>query len=126
MSSPVSPGQAVVYGIVQGLTEFLPISSSGHLRIVPAVFGWKDPGSAFTAVIQLGTMVAVVLFFWRELLHISVAWLRGLVEKTILEFGGLLPRGLFERLETGLTWDGRGWRRRRSPRSRSAAVRPGS
>lgn len=83
MSSAVSFGQAVVYGIVQGLTEFLPISSSGHLRIVPALCGWDDPGSAFTAVIQLGTMVAVVLFFWRELLHVSVAWLRGLVDKDV-------------------------------------------
>jgi undecaprenyl-diphosphatase len=72
-----------VYGLVQGLTEFLPVSSSGHLRIVPALFGWKDPGSAFTAVIQLGTMIAVVLFFWRELLHISVAWLRGIVDSDV-------------------------------------------
>ena len=52
--------QAIVLGIVQGLTEFLPISSSGHLRIVPAFAGWEDPGAAFTAVIQLGTMAAVV------------------------------------------------------------------
>jgi undecaprenyl-diphosphatase len=83
MSPAVSLGQALVYGLVQGLTEFLPVSSSAHLRIVPALLGWKDPGSAFTAVIQLGTMLAVLLFFWRELLHISVAWLRGLVEKEV-------------------------------------------
>ena len=55
--------QAAVLGIVQGLTEFLPISSSGHLRIVPALLGWEDPGAAFTAVIQLGTMAAVLLYF---------------------------------------------------------------
>ncbi len=72
--------QAVVYGLVQGLTEFLPISSTGHLRIVQAIFGWKDPGSSFSAVIQLGTTLAVVLFFWRELLHISVGWLRGVLD----------------------------------------------
>lgn len=72
--------QAVVYGLVQGLTEFLPVSSTGHLRIVQALFGWRDPGSAFTAVIQLGTMVAVVLFFWRELLGIVLAWFRGLFD----------------------------------------------
>lgn len=72
--------QALVYGLVQGLTEFLPVSSTGHLRIVQAVFGWKDPGAAFTAVIQLGTMFAVVLYFWRELLHVVVGWFRGLFD----------------------------------------------
>lgn len=56
--------EAIVLGIVQGLTEFLPISSSGHLRIVPALAGWDDPGAPFTAVTQLGTMAAVVLYFW--------------------------------------------------------------
>ena len=75
-------GQAVVYGVVQGLTEFLPVSSSAHLRIVPALFGWKDPGAAFTAVIQLGTVVAVVLYFWRELLHVTVGWFRGVLDKS--------------------------------------------
>jgi len=70
--------QAIVLGIVQGLTEFLPISSSGHLRIVPAFFGWEDPGAAFTAVIQLGTMAAVLLYFRRDLWNIARAWLRSL------------------------------------------------
>ena len=72
--SELTFGQAVVLGVVQGLTEFLPISSTAHLRIVPALFGWPDPGAAFTAVIQLGTMAAVVLYFWRELLQVVVAW----------------------------------------------------
>jgi undecaprenyl-diphosphatase len=71
--------QAVVLGIVQGLTEFLPISSSGHLRIVPALFGWDDPGAAFTAVIQLGTMAAVLLYFWRDIVRITATWARSLV-----------------------------------------------
>jgi undecaprenyl-diphosphatase len=70
--------QAIVEGIVQGLTEFLPISSSAHLRIVPAMFGWKDPGAAFTAVVQLGTMLAVVVFFRRDLWNIARGWLAGL------------------------------------------------
>lgn len=70
--------QAIVLGIVQGLTEFLPISSSGHLRIVPAFAGWEDPGAAFTAVIQLGTMAAVVLYFWGDLVRIARAWLGSL------------------------------------------------
>src|SRR5690349_20109642 len=68
--------EAIVLGIVQGLTEFLPISSSGHLRIVPELFGWSDPGSSFTAVIQLGTMAAVVLYFRGDLWRIVVAWCR--------------------------------------------------
>jgi undecaprenyl-diphosphatase len=70
----VSAIEAIVLGLVQGLTEFLPISSSGHLRIVPAFFGWDDPGAAFTAVIQLGTMAAVVLYFRRDLARIAAAW----------------------------------------------------
>ncbi len=63
--------QAIVLGLVQGLTEFLPISSSGHLLIVPAMAGWDDPGAAFTAVIQLGTMAAVLMFFRSDLLRIT-------------------------------------------------------
>src|SRR6476660_5331433 len=70
--------QAIVLGVVQGLTEFLPISSSGHLRIVPALFGWEDPGAAFTAVVQLGTMAAVLLYFRADLWRIVRAWLSGL------------------------------------------------
>ena len=70
--------EAIVLGIVQGLTEFLPISSTGHLRIVPAFLGWDDPGTAFTAVIQLGTMLAVVVYFRRDLWNIARAWLRSL------------------------------------------------
>ena len=70
--------EAIVLGLVQGLTEFLPISSSGHLRIVPAFFGWDDPGAAFTAVIQLGTMAAVLLYFRADLWRIAVSWVRSL------------------------------------------------
>jgi len=79
VTDPVTYFEAVILGIVQGLTEFLPISSTAHLRIVPALFGWADPGAAFTAVVQLGTMAAVVIFFWRDLLRIASAWLRSLV-----------------------------------------------
>jgi undecaprenyl-diphosphatase len=70
--------QAIVLGIVQGLTEFLPISSSAHLLIVPKLAGWSDPGAAFTAVIQLGTMLAVVIYFWRDITRIFITWLRSL------------------------------------------------
>ena len=72
----MDPLQAIVLGIVQGLTEFLPISSTAHLRIVPALFGWEDPGAAFTAVVQLGTMTAVLIYFRVELWRIASAWLR--------------------------------------------------
>jgi undecaprenyl-diphosphatase len=67
--------EAIVLGLVQGLTEFLPISSSGHLRIVPALLGWSDPGAGFTAVIQLGTMAAVLIYFRADLWRIAAAWL---------------------------------------------------
>ena len=72
--------EAIVLGIVQGLTEFLPISSTGHLRIVPAFLGWEDPGAAFTAVTQLGTMAAVLLYFRADLKRIAQAWYRSLRE----------------------------------------------
>src|SRR3954453_16062746 len=75
--------QAIVLGIVQGLTEFLPISSTAHLRIVPAFFGWEDPGAAFTAVVQLGTMLAVLVYFRRELWAIARAWLGGLRDPAV-------------------------------------------
>lgn len=70
--------EAVVLGLVQGLTEFLPISSTAHLRIAPALFGWEDPGAAYSAIIQLGTVAAVVCYFWKDLLRLSVAFASGL------------------------------------------------
>lgn len=59
--------QAIVLGIVQGLTEFIPISSSAHLKIVPMALGWGDPGVAFTAIIQLGSIAAILSYFWTDL-----------------------------------------------------------
>ena len=70
--------QAIVLGIVQGLTEYLPVSSTAHLRIVPAFVGWEDPGAAFTAVVQLGTMAAVLLYFRHDLWRIARTWLASL------------------------------------------------
>ncbi|HEV7882203.1 MAG TPA: undecaprenyl-diphosphate phosphatase [Solirubrobacteraceae bacterium] len=77
----MSLAEAIVLGIVQGLTEFLPISSSAHLRIVPAFAGWEDPGAAFTAVIQLGTMAAVLLYFRHDLVRIATAWIASLRDR---------------------------------------------
>ena len=75
--------QAIVLGIVQGLTEFLPISSTAHLRIVPAFAGWEDPGSAFTAVVQLGTMLAVLIYFREDLWRILTTWFRSLRDPSL-------------------------------------------
>ncbi len=70
----IGTGQAVVLGVVQGLTEFLPISSSAHLRIVGELAGWGDPGAAFTAVTQLGTEAAVLIYFRKDLWTITRTW----------------------------------------------------
>lgn len=71
--------EAIVLGIIQGLTEFLPISSSAHLLILSQLFGWSDPGAAFTAVTQIGTETAVIIYFRREISAIVRAWSRSLV-----------------------------------------------
>src|SRR5690349_8938887 len=73
--------EAVVLGLVQGLTEFLPVSSSAHLRIVGSAFGWDDPGAAYTAIIQIGTELAVLVYFRREIVRIVSAWALSLVGK---------------------------------------------
>src|SRR6478736_3797793 len=65
--------EAIVLGLTQGLTEFLPISSSGHLIIVPWLFGWESPGVAFDAALHLGTLLAVLAYFWQELLQMVKA-----------------------------------------------------
>jgi undecaprenyl-diphosphatase len=80
-SQPVSDFlEAVVLGVIQGLTEFLPISSSAHLRIYPELFGWGDPGAAFTAVIQIGTELAVLLYFRHDIWRILTTWLKSLAK----------------------------------------------
>ena len=75
--------EAVILGIVEGLTEFLPVSSTGHLTITEKILGLPiddDSITAFTAVIQIGAIAAVVLYFWRDISRIAVAWVRGLVK----------------------------------------------
>jgi undecaprenyl-diphosphatase len=68
--------KAMLLGIVQGLTEFLPISSTAHLRIIPSFFGWKDIGSGYTAVMQIGTMIAIIIYFWKDLLNMLISVLK--------------------------------------------------
>jgi undecaprenyl-diphosphatase len=75
--------QAIVLGIIQGLTEFLPISSTAHLRIIPALLGWNDPGAAFTAVIQFGTLVAVFIYFWKDISSITSSVIKSILTKNI-------------------------------------------
>jgi undecaprenyl-diphosphatase len=67
---------AALLGLVQGLTEFIPVSSTAHVRVVPALFGQPDPGAAYTAVIQLGTLVAVLAYFAKDLAALPGAMLR--------------------------------------------------
>ncbi|MFJ7422169.1 undecaprenyl-diphosphate phosphatase [Streptomyces uncialis] len=75
--------EAFVLGLVQGLTEFLPISSSAHLRLTAAFAGWEDPGAAFTAITQIGTETAVLIYFREDITRIVRAWFRSLTDKSM-------------------------------------------
>ena len=77
-AAPPSYLEAVVLGVVQGLTEFLPISSTAHLRIVPPLFGWGDPGAAVSAVIQCGTLLAVFAALWPDIAGLAAGAVAGL------------------------------------------------
>ncbi|PVE04149.1 undecaprenyl-diphosphate phosphatase [Streptomyces scopuliridis] len=75
--------ESFILGLVQGLTEFLPISSSAHLRLTAAFAGWHDPGAAFTAITQIGTEAAVLIYFRKDIARIVSAWCRSLVDKSM-------------------------------------------
>jgi len=75
--------EAVLLGLLQGLTEFLPISSSAHLAIFPQLFGQEDPGASFTAVTQIGTEAAVIWFFRKDIWRIAATWARSLVQPAL-------------------------------------------
>jgi len=68
--------EAIILGLLQGLTEFLPVSSSAHLRIFGDLAGWGDPGATFTAITQLGTELAVLIYFWKDITRIIGKWFR--------------------------------------------------
>ena len=68
--------QAIILGIVQGATEFIPVSSSAHLVLVPWALGWPNPGLAFDTILHMGTLLAVVAVFWHDLVTLATAWLR--------------------------------------------------
>ncbi|MFB7517255.1 undecaprenyl-diphosphate phosphatase [Streptomyces sp. NPDC056144] len=75
--------ESFILGLVQGLTEFLPISSSAHLRLTAAFAGWEDPGAAFTAITQIGTETAVLIYFRKDIARIVTAWFRSLTDKAM-------------------------------------------
>jgi undecaprenyl-diphosphatase len=68
--------KVAILGVVQGITELMPISSTAHMRVVPALLGWQDPGSAFSAAMQLAALAAVVTYFWSDVRHLAVSSLR--------------------------------------------------
>ena len=76
--------EAIVLGLVQGLTEFIPISSTGHLKIVPELLGWGDPGAPASAVIQFGTVLSALIYFARDIIRIAIGFFRGLFKRTFL------------------------------------------
>ncbi|AKZ54446.1 Undecaprenyl-diphosphatase 2 [Streptomyces ambofaciens ATCC 23877] len=75
--------ESLILGLVQGLTEFLPVSSSAHLRLTAAFSGWHDPGAAFTAITQIGTEAAVLIYFRKDIGRILSAWTRSLTDKSM-------------------------------------------
>ena len=76
--------EAIVLGLVQGLTEFIPVSSTAHLKIVPELFGWGDPGAAASAVIQFGTVLSAIIYFFRDIVRIVIGFFRGLFSRRFL------------------------------------------
>jgi len=77
--------QAIILGLVQGASEFVPISSSGHLVLVPWLLGWPPPGLIFDTVVHWGTLVAVLAYFWRDLIALARAWGRSLASRDLGE-----------------------------------------
>jgi len=76
--------KAIVLGTIQGLTEFIPISSTAHLRIIPALLGWKDIGAAYTAVIQIGTLIATLIYFKKDIFSLSNGFIQAFKKKDFL------------------------------------------
>lgn len=72
--------QAIVIGLIQGFTEFLPISSTAHVKVIPVVLGWGDPGVALTAVIQLGSIAAILWYFWKDLTQVTGGMIRAIAK----------------------------------------------
>jgi undecaprenyl-diphosphatase len=96
--------KAIVYGIIQGLTEFIPISSTAHLRVIPALLNWGDEGAAFTAVIQIGTLIATLIYFRHDIISITTGFFKASKNKNyfsdpnsrifIIIIAGTIPIGV--------------------------------
>ncbi|MEP0849884.1 undecaprenyl-diphosphate phosphatase [Funiculus sociatus GB1-A4] len=93
-TSQVNIVQAAFLGFVQGMTEFLPISSTAHLKVVPVALGWGDPGVAFTAVIQLGSIAAVLWYFWRDITQIITGAAKAIASKDYQSYDFLMALGI--------------------------------
>ncbi len=83
MTGSVTWFEAIVLGLVQGLTEFIPVSSTAHVLIVSQLFGWEDPGAAFTAVTQIGTELAVIVYFRHDIARVLSTWFRSLRDASL-------------------------------------------
>jgi undecaprenyl-diphosphatase len=83
---PLTVIQALILGIIQGLTEFVPVSSSAHLIIIPWLFNWNDPGLSFDVALHLGTLVSLLLFFWRDWVRLIKAGIASLIERKIADY----------------------------------------
>jgi undecaprenyl-diphosphatase len=82
--------KAIVLGIIQGFTEFLPISSTAHLRIIPSFFGWEDIGSGYTAVIQIGTMAAIIIYFRGDIAFMTKSMFHSVIKRDFNSYGARL------------------------------------
>ena len=96
--------EGILYGIIQGLTEFIPISSTAHVRVVPALLGWQDPGAAYTAVIQIGTLLATLVYFREDIGNLIKGFINALKTRnfsdpyarlSILIIAGTIPISFF-------------------------------
>ncbi|MCX6042777.1 MAG: undecaprenyl-diphosphate phosphatase, partial [Caldilinea sp.] len=85
MSESIDLIQAVILGFVQGATEFVPVSSSGHLVLVPWLLGWPAPSLLFDTLLHWGTLVAVLIVFWREFLSMGSAWVQSIARRSLAD-----------------------------------------
>jgi undecaprenyl-diphosphatase len=103
--------QAIALGVVQGAAEFIPISSSGHLVLVPWLFGWPNPGLAFDTMLHLGTLVAVLAVYWPDLLSLVRSWRQSVVQRKVdnsaARLAWWLVVGTLPAMVMGLLWEER-------------------
>ena len=101
---------AIILGLVQGATEFIPVSSSGHLVLVPWLFGWPNPSLAFYTVLHLGTLMAVLSVFWRDLLSLAGAWWKSVTKQQLdaaeARVAWWIAMGTIPAALMGILWEG--------------------